>query len=95
MGCVLGLRKNIPAYLTIISVDTLESSVIVAGGLFTSIVPARSAIAIHTGALGIGSGSGGGGGGGGAVSVAVTFQETATTTFGEVSREPLFKLQLR
>ena len=62
---------------------------IVAGGLFTSIVPARSAIAIHTGALGIGSGSGGGGGG--AVSVAVTFQETATATYGEVSREPRFK----
>ena len=60
---------------------------IVAGGLFTSIVPARSAIAIHTGALGIGSGSGGGGG----VPVAVTFQETATTTFGEVSKEPRFK----
>ena len=55
----------------------------VAGGLFTSIIPARSAIAIH---IGIGSGSGGGGGG--AVPVAVTFQETATTTFGEVSREP-------
>jgi len=91
LGYVLGLRKNISAYLTIISVDALESSVIVAGGLFTSIVPARSAIAIHTGALGIGSGSGGGG----AVSVAVTFQETATTTFGEVSREPLSKLQLR
>jgi len=91
LGCVLGLRKNISAYLTIISVDALEYSVIVAGGLFTSIVPARSAIAIHTGALGIGSGSGGGGG---AVSVAVTFQETATTTFGEVSREPRFKRQL-
>lgn len=57
---------------------------IVAGGLFTSIVPARGAIAIHTGALGIGSGARGGGGG--AVPVAVTFQETATTTFGEVSK---------
>ncbi|KAF5376994.1 hypothetical protein D9615_007301 [Tricholomella constricta] len=47
----------------------------VSGGSFTATVAARSAIAIHTGALG----SGGGGGG----SVAVTFAETATTVFGE------------
>ncbi|KAF8812947.1 glycoside hydrolase family 13 protein [Phlegmacium glaucopus] len=47
----------------------------VSKGSFTAIVPARSAVAIHTGALGSG--------GGGSRSVAVTFQETATTTFGE------------
>jgi hypothetical protein len=44
----------------------------VAGSTFTATVPARSAIAIHTGALGAGSSL-----------VLVTFQETATTTFGE------------
>lgn len=54
------------------------------GGSFSATVPARSAIAIHTGATGTGSGSGSGGGGTGSGSVAVTFQETATTTFGEV-----------
>ncbi|KIM37787.1 carbohydrate-binding module family 20 protein [Hebeloma cylindrosporum] len=53
------------------------TSMTVAGGFFTATVPARSAIAIHTGSLGVGSG------GGGALPVAVTFQETATTTFGE------------
>jgi len=50
----------------------------VSGGKFTSTVPARSAVAIHTGALGApGSSS----------SVAVTFQQTATTTYGEVNVE--------
>ncbi|KAF5376995.1 hypothetical protein D9615_007302 [Tricholomella constricta] len=48
-------------------------------GSFTATVAARSAIAIHTGALG----SGGGGGEPGNGSVAVTFAETATTVFGE------------
>ncbi|KAJ6502915.1 glycoside hydrolase [Mycena vitilis] len=51
----------------------------VASGKFTATVPARSAIAIHTGALG----SGGSSGGGGSSTVAVNFAETATTTFGE------------
>ena len=57
---------------------------VVAGGSFVSIVPVRSAIAIHIGALGVGSG-------GDAAFVAVTFQETATTTFGEVSKGLRFK----
>ncbi|KAF4562493.1 hypothetical protein EYR36_004153 [Pleurotus pulmonarius] len=61
------------------------SSITVSGGAFSATVPARSAIAIHTGALGTesGNGGGGGGGGGGSQTVAVTFEETATTTFGE------------
>jgi hypothetical protein len=64
-------------YLTMIAVDVSQiHSLTVADGLFTAMVPARSAIAIHTGALGTGS----------SVTryVAATFQETATTTFGEV-----------
>jgi len=52
----------------------------VSGGLFTTTVAARSAVAIHIGAKGTGGGNGGGGGGG---SVAVTFAETATTAIGE------------
>jgi len=44
----------------------------VSGSSFEATVPARSAIAIHTGAMGTGG------------SVSVTFLETATTTFGEV-----------
>jgi len=52
--------------------------VTVDSGSFTVVVPARNAIAIHTGALGSG---------GGIISVAVTFEETATTTFGEVNKE--------
>ncbi|KIY61881.1 carbohydrate-binding module family 20 protein [Cylindrobasidium torrendii FP15055 ss-10] len=60
------------------------TSFTVSGGSFTATVPARSAIAIHTGATGTGSGNGGGGGGGGNTgSVAVTFQETATTSLGQ------------
>ncbi|KAF9484818.1 glycoside hydrolase [Pholiota conissans] len=55
------------------------SSFVISSSTFSATVPARSAIAIHTGALGTGSGTGGGSSG----SVAVTFQETATTTFGE------------
>ncbi|KAJ7845120.1 glycoside hydrolase [Mycena olivaceomarginata] len=55
----------------------------VSGGKFTATVPARSAIAIHTGQLGTGSGTGTGGGTGtGSSTVAVSFAETATTTFG-------------
>ncbi|THG95196.1 hypothetical protein EW026_g6419 [Hermanssonia centrifuga] len=50
----------------------------VSGGTFSATVPARSAIAIHTGALGTGNGSGTG-----TSSVTIVFQETATTTFGE------------
>ncbi|KAJ8089118.1 hypothetical protein PM082_014366 [Marasmius tenuissimus] len=57
------------------------TGVTVSGGSFTATVPARSALAIHTGAKGSGGSTGGGGGGSG--NVAVTFIETATTTFGE------------
>ncbi|KAE9396568.1 glycoside hydrolase [Gymnopus androsaceus JB14] len=46
------------------------TGITVSGGSFTVTVPAQSAIAIHTGALGTGS-------------VTVTFVETAVTTFGE------------
>ncbi|CAA7263967.1 unnamed protein product [Cyclocybe aegerita] len=56
------------------------TGVTVSGGSFSVTVSARNAIAIHTGALGAG------GGGGGTVppsSVSVTFQETATTVWGE------------
>jgi len=56
--------------------------VTVSGGTFTATVPARSALAIHSGQKGSGSGSGGGGGGGDGT-VAVTFAETAETVFGE------------
>ncbi|KAJ7093267.1 glycoside hydrolase [Mycena belliarum] len=49
------------------------------GGTFAATVPARGAIAIHTGQLGTGSGPGEGGGG----PVAVRFEETATTVVGE------------
>ncbi|KAG5651660.1 hypothetical protein H0H81_007882 [Sphagnurus paluster] len=55
------------------------SAFTVSGGSFTATVPARSAIAIHTGAMG----SGGGGSNPGTGTVAVTFAETATTVFGE------------
>ncbi|KAJ7175109.1 glycoside hydrolase family 13 protein [Mycena crocata] len=58
------------------------TGITVSGGRFTATVPARSAIAIHTGTLGTGSGTGGGGGGG-STTVAVSFAETATTVFGE------------
>lgn len=54
-------------------------------GTFSATIPARSALGIHTGALGTGSSSGGGGGttppASGAVSV--LFSEIAQTTFGE------------
>nr|BAV60949.1 alpha-amylase [Pholiota microspora] len=53
------------------------SSFVVSGGTVSATIPARSAIALHTGSLGTGSGSGTSG------SISVTFQETATTTFGE------------
>ncbi|KAJ4467031.1 hypothetical protein J3R30DRAFT_3310041, partial [Lentinula aciculospora] len=53
------------------------TGITISGGSFTASVPARSAIAIHTGALGTGSGSSGSG------TVSVTIEETATTTFGE------------
>jgi len=52
--------------------------VTVSGGTFTATVPARSALAIHSGQKGSGSGSGGGDG-----TVTVTFAETAQTVFGE------------
>ncbi|KAI0646217.1 glycoside hydrolase [Trametes meyenii] len=58
------------------------TSFTVASGSFSATVPARSAIAIHTGAKGTGSGSGNNGGGS-TGNVVVNFAETATTTFGE------------
>ncbi|CDO69062.1 Glycoside Hydrolase Family 13 / Carbohydrate-Binding Module Family 20 protein [Trametes cinnabarina] len=54
------------------------SSFDVSSGSLTATVPARSAIAVHTGAKGSGNGSGTSSGG-----VTVNFAETATTTFGE------------
>ena len=54
----------------------------VSSGSFTATVPARSAIAIHTGQKGTGSGSGGSG------DVTINFAENATTTFGEVREHP-------
>ncbi|KAK7461494.1 hypothetical protein VKT23_008668 [Stygiomarasmius scandens] len=60
------------------------SSFTVSGGQFTATVPARSAVAIHSGAKGSGNGgSTGGSTGGGSGTVAVTFVETANTVFGE------------
>ncbi|KAK7013737.1 putative glycoside hydrolase [Favolaschia claudopus] len=47
----------------------------ISGGRFTATVPARSAIAIHTGQLGTGASPSG--------TVAVSWSETATTTLGE------------
>ncbi|KAJ8519583.1 hypothetical protein ONZ45_g3490 [Pleurotus djamor] len=61
------------------------SSITVSEGSFTATVPARSAIAIHTGAQGTGSGNNGGGSGGGSGTVSVTFEENATTVFGEIA----------
>ncbi|PPQ71147.1 hypothetical protein CVT26_010840 [Gymnopilus dilepis] len=49
----------------------------VSEGTFTATVPARGAIAIHTGAQGKGAGS-----------ALVVFEETATTTWGEASSLP-------
>ncbi|KAJ7615917.1 glycoside hydrolase [Roridomyces roridus] len=72
------------AYCDVISGSSVSgkctgSGFTVSGGSFSATVPARSAIAIHTGSLGSGSSSSGGG----SSTVAVTFAETATTTFGE------------
>ncbi|CEL62905.1 alpha-amylase [Rhizoctonia solani AG-1 IB] len=58
------------------------ASYTVSGGSFTAMVPAKSAIALFTGAIGTGSGNGGGGGGGGG-SVTVNFRVNAETTFGD------------
>ena len=52
----------------------LLHSFTVSEGTFTATVPARGAIAIHTGAQGKGAGS-----------ALVVFEETATTTWGEAS----------
>lgn len=62
----------------------------VSSGSLSATVPARSAIAVHTGQLGTGSGSGTGSGGSTTPSgsVTVNFAETATTTFGEVRTSP-------
>ncbi|KAI0765066.1 glycoside hydrolase [Fomes fomentarius] len=54
------------------------TSITVSGGSFSATVPARSAVAIHTGAKGSSNNGGGGGG-----NVTVNFSVTATTTFGE------------
>ncbi|KAJ7230813.1 glycoside hydrolase [Mycena rebaudengoi] len=77
-------RTSLPngAYCDVISGKSLSgmctgTRFTVSGGSFAVTVPSRSAIAIHTGALGLG-GSGGGSG-----IVAVSFVETATTTSGE------------
>jgi hypothetical protein len=51
----------------------------VSGGSFTATVPARSAIALFTGAVGTGSGGGGG-------SATVAFRVYAETTLGDVGR---------
>jgi len=67
----------------LLEVELFFCRVTVSGGTFTATVPARSALAIHSGQQGSGSGSGGGGGGGGDGTVAVTFAETAQTVFGE------------
>ncbi|QRW17464.1 alpha-amylase [Rhizoctonia solani] len=55
------------------------ASYTVSGGTFTATVPARSAIALFTGAIGTGSGGGGGGGGSGTVN----FRVYAETTLGD------------
>jgi hypothetical protein len=52
---------------------TLCRFVITSDGTFSATITARSAIALHIGALGMGSGT-----------CSVSFSETATTTFGEV-----------
>ena len=62
---------------------TVPARLNVSSGTFTATVPARSALALHTGALGTGN-STSSTGTGGSGSVTVNFQETATTTFGEV-----------
>ncbi|KAG8705782.1 hypothetical protein FRC11_008782, partial [Ceratobasidium sp. 423] len=51
------------------------ASYTISGGTFTATVPARSAIALFTGAVGTGSSSGG--------SVSVAFQVYAETTYGD------------
>ncbi|EJD07843.1 glycoside hydrolase [Fomitiporia mediterranea MF3/22] len=56
------------------------SYTVASDGTFTPIISARNALAIHIGALGTGSSDGGGST---PSTVAVTFDETATTTFGE------------
>ncbi|KAG8742771.1 hypothetical protein FRC10_000938 [Ceratobasidium sp. 414] len=56
------------------------ASYTISGGTFTATVPARSAIAIFTGATGTGSSSGSVSGGG---SVTVAFRVNAQTTYGD------------
>ncbi|KAI0816868.1 glycoside hydrolase [Trametes gibbosa] len=72
------------SYCDVVSGKTSDSvctgsAFTVSGGSLSATVPARSAIAVHTGQKGTGSGSGSGGSG----NVVVNFAETATTTFGE------------
>ncbi|ELU39236.1 glycoside hydrolase family 13 protein [Rhizoctonia solani AG-1 IA] len=64
---------------------SFRSRYTVSGGTFTTTVPARSAIALFTGAIGTGSGGGGGGGGSGTVN----FRVYAETTLGDVSTKGL------
>ena len=63
-------NDNIPLFLPI-----NISSFNVSDGSFIALVPGRSAVAIHTGALGQGSD----------ITVVVNFAVNATTSFGEVS----------
>ena len=85
-GLLLETARALRGFSTIVGpseVFKLEPSFTVSSsGTFTATIGSRSAIAIHTGATGTGSGSG-------STSpinstIAVTFQETATTTLGEV-----------
>ncbi|KAI0052805.1 carbohydrate-binding module family 20 protein [Auriscalpium vulgare] len=61
---------------------TGSSYTVAVGGTFTATVAARSAIALHTGALGSGSG-GSSGGSGSSGTVSMLFSEYATTVYGE------------
>ena len=67
-----------------------HTRITVAGGRFTVTISSRDALAVHIAALGTGSGTGGGSTPPTSGTVSVTFAETATTTFGEVSlqRQP-------
>ena len=53
-----------------------DSYTVASDGTFSANIPAYNAVAIHTGALGTGVPS--------TTTVSVTFDETATTTYGEV-----------
>jgi hypothetical protein len=91
VGSLYWIRVSIHHPLFFVQVRCVKNTVdcdriTVSGGTFTATVAARSAIAIHTGALGTGAATGSSTGSGTSTSgtVSVTFQETATTTLGEV-----------